>query len=79
MKYYKVVYYDREKLPKKKKGKVVKVCFQMEDKREYLYLRDGVLQTRSGDKNYSFNIEKLQVVKHSNARKIVNRILHSIR
>ena len=51
----------------------------MEDKREYLYLRDGVLQTRSGDKNYSFNIEKLQVVKHSNARKIVNRILHSIR
>ena len=79
MEYYKVIYYNREKLPNKKKGKVVKVCFQKGNKREYLYLKDGKLQTRSGDKDYSFSIEKLKVIKHPNASKIVNRIMHQIR
>jgi len=79
MEYYKVIYYDREKLPNKKKGKIVKVCFQKGKKKEYLYLKDGKLQTRSGDKDYSLTLGKLQVVKYPQAKKIVSRIMHLIK
>ena len=80
MEYYKVVYYNREKLPEKKKGKITKVCFLKGDKKEYLYLnKEGKLETKNGNKSYSFCIEKLQVMRHPAANKIVNRIMHSIR
>ena len=79
MDYYKVIYWDREKLPDGQKGEVIKVCFEKNNKKEYLYLKNGKFQTKSGDKSYSFCIEKKQVLQHKGANKIVKGILHQIR